>query len=98
MAFVFVPLLAMTALAAIALWVYLAHAVVVVVEETAAGCEDVVFPDDPLMDWIWQSVYLAWVIAVWVAPAALFGQLVAADVEPYYRPLYSLAFAAAAFW
>ncbi len=97
-AIIFVPLLVMTALMAMAVWVYLSQTAVVIVEETGAGNEQVVGSDEPFVDWIWQSFHLAWLVGVWIAPAILFGRVVTYDSEPYHRPLYIILHAAFAFW
>ena len=97
-ALIFVPLLALTMIVALALWVYTAHNFISIVEDTAAGNEQIAWPDEPLMDWIWQSGYLAWTMVVWFAPAILFGRLTTMGSEPYHRPLYILLHAAFAFW
>lgn len=75
MAFIFVPLLAMTAIAFFFVWVYLAHSFTLVIEETAAGNDEVVWPDDPLYDWIWKGGYLLWVVGVWVFPAIVVARI-----------------------
>ena len=97
-ALIFVPLLVITVLVGIGVWVFLSHSIVVVVEETGAGNEQVHWADEPFVDWIWQSGYLALVAVVWIAPAILFGRVTTYNSEPYHRPLYIILHAALAFW
>jgi hypothetical protein len=75
MAFIFVPLLALTAIAFFFLWVYLSHVIVVIVEDTAAGNRELHWSDDPFTDWVWQGGYLAWVIGVWCTPALIVARI-----------------------
>lgn len=45
---------------------YAAHGYLAIVEDTAAGCDDVRWPDDSPSDWLWKSFYLGW---LWAMPA-----------------------------
>lgn len=47
---------------------YSAHIFLSVVEGTAAGNDEIVWPSDPYVDWLWKGVYLAWLIAVLLVP------------------------------
>jgi len=47
------------------------RALVVVVEDTAAGNEEATWPDEPFQDWILGVVVLVWLIAIWLAPYGL---------------------------
>ena len=85
-AFIFVPLLAMTVLISGAVWCYVAHTFVHIVEETAAGNEDFRGSDEPLMDWLWQSVFVASFVIIWGAPAFLLGQLASHKVAHGWKP------------
>ncbi|MFL5339672.1 MAG: hypothetical protein ACJ8F7_05845, partial [Gemmataceae bacterium] len=98
MAFIFVPLIAMTMMYLFALWVYASRYFVLIVEDTAAGNEVPVWPDEPFMDWVWQGFYVFAIVFAWLSPAFLFARLVTMNSEPYHRPLYILLVTAAAFW
>jgi hypothetical protein len=52
----------------IALLVYVARCFQVVVDETAAGIDEVRWPDEPLLDWLARAAHLFWLIAVWLVP------------------------------
>ena len=41
------------------LWMYAAHCFSVVVDETAAGIDEVKWPDLPIIDWAGRLIYLA---------------------------------------
>ncbi len=47
---------------------YGAHCFLVVLESTAAGDDDLRWPDDPMFDWLWKFWYLAWLLAFWLVP------------------------------
>ncbi|MCI0460493.1 MAG: hypothetical protein L0Z62_26360 [Gemmataceae bacterium] len=48
---------------------YAAHSFLVVVENTAAGDDDVRWPDEPIYDWLWKLWYLVWLVGFWFVPA-----------------------------
>jgi hypothetical protein len=50
---------------------YAAHSLLVIVQDTAAGIDDVVWPDDPILDWLQQAVFLGILVLVWLAPAGI---------------------------
>lgn len=45
---------------------YAAHCFHVVVENTAAGNDEVTWPDEPFLDWFWKVFYLVWLAGVGV--------------------------------
>src|SRR2546422_671449 len=50
---------------------YGAHCFVVVLEETAAGCDEVKWPDEPILDWAWKLIFLVWLVFIGAVPAWL---------------------------
>jgi hypothetical protein len=50
---------------------YAAHSFLVVLEGTAAGQDEVRWPDEPMVDWLWKPVYLFWLLAFWMVPVWL---------------------------
>src|SRR5262249_1742680 len=50
---------------------YAAHAFLVVLIETAAGTDAIVWPDELFQDWCWKLWYLAWLILIWSVPVTL---------------------------
>ena len=66
MAFIFVPLLAWRS-SSRSPWVYTSRCVVLVVE-TAARNEEVVWPDEGCST-DWMGGYMAWLVGVWLFPA-----------------------------
>ncbi len=74
---------------------YAAHSFLVVVQDTSAGNDRVVWPDEAMVDWLWKFVYLLWLVAVCVVPSGLVAKLLPASVFTEWRvPVASLA----AFW
>src|SRR5690349_10204694 len=70
-AMMFVCLLLVEGLVGAALLVYAARCFGVIVEATAAGQEEVAWPDEPMMDWLGRAVHLCWLVAFWLVPVAL---------------------------
>jgi len=98
MAFIFVPLLAFTALITTVVWAYASHVFVVVVEDTASGNEILVWDDEPMFDWLWQSVYVAWLVGVWLVPAALIARLATGGIDGDGRYYVFALIAFSVFW
>jgi hypothetical protein len=48
---------------------YAAHCFLVILEDTANGNDEVLWPDVPILDWIGKMFYLAWLAAFWFVPA-----------------------------
>lgn len=64
-----------------------AHCFLVVLEQTSAGRDEVEWPDDLVIEWLWKPFFFAWLIALWVVPVWGGVSLVAAVLE---RPLVGL--------
>jgi hypothetical protein len=54
---------------------YAGYSFLLVLTSTAAGDDEVIWPGDPLVDWIWNGWYLAWLLAIWAVPASLLAGL-----------------------
>jgi hypothetical protein len=91
-AFLFIPLLAATWVLGFVLSLFAAHYFLTVLESTAAGNDNVVWPEEPLIDWFWKAFYLAFLGGVWLAPMIVVGRLLIAD------PWIQMVFIALAFW
>lgn len=70
-AFLFVPLLAATMVIGTFVFAYASHCFLTVVEQTSAGNDEVVWPDEPMYDWLWKAPYMLWLTALWLGPIAL---------------------------
>lgn len=76
-ALLFVPLLAVASVVGFLLAVVAAHHFLVVIQTTAAGADEPVWPDEPLYDWFWKVFYLAMIIVVWIAPGIILSRVMA---------------------
>lgn len=97
-AFIFVPLLAFTMAYTALLIVYSAHVFLVVVEDTAAGNDEVTWPSDPLYDWAWKGIYLTWLAGVWLIPALLVARMFSPLFPEEVRGAWFVGLTALAFW
>jgi hypothetical protein len=68
---IFLFLTAGTIIASLIVCSYAAYSFLLTLVNTAAGCDEVDWPGDPLQDWLWMLWYLLWVGAVWSVPAVL---------------------------
>jgi hypothetical protein len=67
-AMMFMCLMVGQCLLGLLLLVYGARCFQVVVEETAAGIDEVAWPDEPYLDWLARAVHVFWLAAVWLVP------------------------------
>src|SRR5205823_10342801 len=51
---------------------YAAHSFLTIVQDTAAGNDEVIWPDEPYYDWLWKPAYLSWLIAFWLVPEGIY--------------------------
>lgn len=54
---------------------YVARCVLVVVQETGLGQDEVVWPNEPYVDWLGHAVSFLELLGIWLAPAALTARL-----------------------
>jgi hypothetical protein len=54
---------------------YAARCVLVVVQETGQGQDDIVWPNEPYVDWLGHAVQFVELLGIWLAPAALTARL-----------------------
>jgi hypothetical protein len=77
---------------------YASRCFLLVVEDTAAGNDEVVWPDEPFLDWFGKVFYLGSIVAVWLLPAIVIGRL-AASLFPGENPaVVTAAVVAGFFW
>jgi hypothetical protein len=69
--FLFVPLLAATMVIGTYVFAYASHCFLTVVQQTASGNDEVVWPNDPMYDWLWEAVHMLWLIGLWLGPIVL---------------------------
>jgi hypothetical protein len=77
---------------------YAARCVVVVVEGTAAGHDRVVWPDEPLADWVLGAIRLGALVVLWLAPAGFLSHALRHDFKPDDPGLRFLLLAVPGLW
>ncbi|HEV3235726.1 MAG TPA: hypothetical protein VGZ25_01980, partial [Gemmataceae bacterium] len=77
---------------------YAAHCFLLVIEETAAGNDEVVWPDEPLYDWILKGIYLVSLVAIWLAPLGILARALKTNGAPPLLFISWLTLAFAVLW
>ncbi|MFO0810051.1 MAG: hypothetical protein U0746_15630 [Gemmataceae bacterium] len=54
---------------------YAAHLFLVTIDGTAAGYDEVTWPDEPYFDWLWKLFYLGWLVTLWLVPLLFYAKL-----------------------
>jgi hypothetical protein len=75
LAIMFVLLLAATIIVGTAALCFASRCVLVVVQETAAGQDKIVWPGEPIQDWLGHAVQFMELVGIWLAPSALAARL-----------------------
>jgi hypothetical protein len=70
-AILFVCTLAATMVVGTFVFAYASHCFFTVVQSTSAGNDEVVWPNEPMYDWLWEAVYMLWLIGLWLGPIVL---------------------------
>jgi hypothetical protein len=87
----FVLLLTAAMIVGTYVYAYTAHCFFTIFEQTASGNDEVVWPSGPFLDWLWEAVYLSWLLALWLGPIVLAVRAAANSTS-------ALIFAAVAVW
>ncbi len=74
-AILFVILLAASAMVGVCVLAFAARCVLVLVNETAAGQDEIVWPSEPYQDWLGHAVQFIELVGIWLAPSALLARL-----------------------
>jgi hypothetical protein len=74
-ALMFISLMLMNLMVGFLVIAYVAHCFLLVIEDTAAGNDEVIWPDEPLYDWIMKGFYLVSVVAIWLAPLGVLARI-----------------------
>ncbi len=77
---------------------YAAHCVLTVIDGTAAGADDVDWPDEPILDWLWKFVYLLWLVMLWLVPVLFISRWLLHTLPPAAALPRILASFALLFW
>jgi hypothetical protein len=77
---------------------YAAHSYLVVAQATAAGLDRVDWGDDPILDWLYQALYVGGVVLIWLMPAGLLWRGLRNDFLPDDPGLRFLLLAVPGLW
>jgi hypothetical protein len=75
LAIFFVITFAASIMVGVCVLAYAARCVLVVVQETGLGQDEIVWPNEPYVDWLGHAVQLLELLTIWLAPAALAARL-----------------------
>ena len=79
------------------LFAYASNCFLVVVEQTATGNDEVVWPDEPYLDWVWRCTTIAWQLLIWLAPVGVILKMTYRDILSQ-DPALAVLMAGAALW
>ncbi len=74
-AILFVILMAASVMVGVCVLAFAARCVLVVVNETAAGQDEIIWPSEPYQDWLGHAVQFIELVGIWLAPSALLARL-----------------------
>ncbi len=74
-AILFVIIFAASIMIGVCVLAYAARCVLVVVQETGSGQDEIVWPNEPYVDWLGHAVQFLELLGIWLAPAALTARL-----------------------
>jgi hypothetical protein len=83
-ALIFFMLLAGAVIVGLIAWTIAAHLFLSVVEGTAAGADEVHWPNEPYVDWLWKAVFVAWIAAIWLIPAGIIGRVLSEHTAAFW--------------
>jgi hypothetical protein len=70
-ALIFIVLLMADVILGLFVICYAGHCFLVVMQDTAAGNDEVTWPDEPLQDWLLRGLYMVGMVAIWLAPIGI---------------------------
>jgi hypothetical protein len=97
-ALMFISMLILLVMLGFFILLHAAQAFFTTIEQTAAGSEEVTFPDETLIDWFGKPFYLAFLLGIYVVPAYFLGRIAAAGMNPKIAPFVPWAAVLVALW
>lgn len=97
-AIIFVMLFAASIIVGVYVLAYAARCVLVVVQETGLGQDAIVWPSEPIQDWLGHAVQFIELVGIWLAPSALAARLLREVWLPDDGPLRVLLLAGPGLW
>ncbi|HEY1858968.1 MAG TPA: hypothetical protein VGG61_01355 [Gemmataceae bacterium] len=70
-ALIFIVLLMADVILGLFVICYAGHCFLVAMQDTAAGNDEVTWPDEPMQDWAVRGLYMVGMVAVWLAPIGI---------------------------
>ena len=74
-ALLFMLLLAASIIVGVCVLAFAARCVLAVIQDTASGQDEIVWPDEPYVDWIGYAVQFLELLGIWLVPSALAARL-----------------------
>jgi hypothetical protein len=74
-ALLFMSLLVASILVGVCVLAFAARCVLAVIQETASGQDEIVWPDEPYVDWLGHAVLFLELLGIWLVPSALTARL-----------------------
>ncbi|SRR5579883_447088 len=74
-AIIFMCLFVLSIIVGLATLCFAARSMLVVVQETGLGQDEIVWPNEPMQDWLGHAVQFIELLGIWLAPAALAARL-----------------------
>lgn len=75
LAILFVISLAASIVVGVCVVAYAARCILVIVQETGLGQDEVIWPSEPIQDWLGHAVQFVELVGIWLAPAALVARM-----------------------
>jgi hypothetical protein len=97
-AILFVLLFAASVAIGVCVLAYAARCVLVIVQETAAGQDAILWPDEPFQDWLGHAVQFLELLGIWLAPSALLARMLRGVWLPEEGALRVLLLAGPGLW
>jgi hypothetical protein len=97
-AILFMMSLIVTTLVAISIVSYAGHCFLTVLQDTAAGIDRVMWPEEPTADWLLRSVRVTGLLVLWLVPAGFLARALQPALGPGNGPLAFLLLAVSGLW
>jgi hypothetical protein len=94
----FMMLFAALIVVGVSVLAYLARCMLVIVQETGVGHDEVIWPNEPIQDWLVHAVLFIELLGIWLMPAGLIARILRHDWLPDQGALRVLLLAGPGLW